>query len=118
MDVPETAPADLQVRFEHERHLVVATVAGDDRLGEGRQPQIGASPPLAGGVHDELLGQVAVAGQVAGTQQGCGRVEVAAGEIESFGRGSDRVPELRPFVPDRVPEVLGDGGDVARAVMD
>ena len=56
-------------------------------------------------------------GQVAGRQQGRGRVEVVVGERQRLVDRAHRVTEFHPGVPDRIPQRLSELLDVRRPAM-
>ncbi len=80
MHVAHAAPAFLQIRLEQEGRLAGFGVPGVDVGSQRGQPSLGPLLPGHGRRGGELIRQRLVAGEVAGAQQGGGRVQVIGGQ--------------------------------------
>ena len=117
VDVAQAAAALLEVGLEQEGHLAGAVVAVLHRSGQLRR---GAASPASatdpGARGSSALRAVSPA-MWRTDEERRGGVEVVLGEAEGLLDGADGVAELQALVPDRVPEPLGDPGDVGSPVV-
>ena len=118
VDVPQPAPALLEVGLQPERHLARFGVAFVDACPQLGQPPLGLLLTLAEGGGGQPLRDRWVAGDDPGAEQSGGGVEVVAGQVERLADGAHAVAQVEALVPDRVPDAVGQSGHVAPAIVD
>ena len=110
--VAQASPGLLEVGLEQEGELAAALRAlGVQRLELG-QPDAGRRPPVRQHPEAELGGEPGVAGHVPCVEQPQRGAQVAARHLTALARGAHRVVETGARVPDRVPDPVGQHGDV------
>ncbi len=118
MEVAQPAVRLFQVGLEQKGDVTVGAVTLLDLGGEDRKPLAGAPPPLRPGFGQHGIGDRCVAGYHPAVEEAELGPEIVAGHLEDFRRPAHRVVELDPLVPHRVPDGVGDLGDVAPAGVD
>src|SRR3954453_10118075 len=78
----------------------------------------GPPRPLVAPAASQLGGERLAPCDGTGTEKGGGGVEVVAGQVDGLADGAHAVAEVEVLVPDRIPDAIGDGCDVAPAVVD
>ncbi len=119
MDVTQPAASFLQIRFEQEGDLTVTPGPIGDHVREFGQSTGGTGPPSAADALEQGGGQGVVPGNHAGVQQTERRLQVTVRDSDGLRDGSDAVVETDSGVPERVPDGVGQLGDVVPpAVVD
>ena len=113
--VAQAAPGLLEVGLEQVGEVALAVVALGDLLLQLRQPGAGVGPPVVGHRGLGRLDDVLLAGDEADVEQSDGGRQVGAGHGAALVDGAHAVVELHALVPDRVPEPVGQSGEVTRA---
>ena len=113
--VAQPAPALLQVGFEQERDVTHALMALLDVLAEHPQPLLGARPPLVERTPREVVGQLGISRDATSAEQSRRGLQVARCDPERLGHGLHAVIEWDAGVPDRIPDLVRDFGDVRDA---
>ena len=122
MQVAQPAAGLLEVGFDEVGEFAEA-LGARARSGEqvGEAVSRGA-PPVRKDRGARLLHQGGVAADEAQVEQSRGGGEVAGRDLAALGEGADGVIELEPRVPDRIPEALGELGELllldGRAVVE
>lgn len=109
VQITQTALARLEVRLDREADVVGAVHAFADRDGQPLQPEPGPLAPLALRLLAQVVGDPAVAEDDPRVEDRRHRVEVVAGERDRVADRPDRVAQLHPGVPDRVPDGRAEG---------
>ncbi len=117
MDVPQTTAGLFQVRFEQEGDVAVAAGPVGDQVREFGQAMGGAGPPTGADALEQRPHEDAVTGDRAGRQQAQRCLQVVVGDRDGLVDGTDAVVEADPGVPERIPEGVGDAGDVVPAAV-
>ena len=105
--VPEPAPGLLEIRLQQVRGVAVRLEPLVERGQQLRKPAAGVPAP---GVQQRGAGradQLGVAADRPQVQQADAGAELAAGDVGALGRGTYRVVEPDPAVPERIPDLLG-----------
>ena len=110
--VAQAAVGLLEVGLDEVGQVALAGVALDHRLVHLAQPRAGVGPPVVGHGGPGRVDDVGVTGHVGQVEQPHGRGEVVGGDGPALGHGADTVVEPDPRVPDRVPELVGEGADL------
>ena len=118
MNVTEAAAALLQVGLDLEGHLPGLVVSLRHPLAELGKPVAGMALPRGAGAVRQAGRQPCITGDVAGSQQRGGGVEVARGQAQRLLRRRDAVAEVQALLPDRVPDGIGDRRHVGMCLVE
>ncbi len=117
--VTEPAVTLLEVGLEQERHITRYAVALGHLRFEVRQvARAERIAPGVAGVDDQGVGDLVVPPDQAGIEQAECNPDVIGCGGEDLARPPHRMVQPNPFVPDRVPDGVGDGLYVATAGME
>ena len=118
-DVAEPAVALLQVGLEEERHVAGrGAPLGHLDLEEGQVLGAELVAPGRLGLLDERLGQPAFTPDQPRIEEAERHPDVLGRDAEHLGGPAHRVVQVDSFVPDGVPDAVGDFLDVPEAVVD
>ena len=118
-DVAQPAVALLQVGLKEERHVTgCGTALGHLLLEQREVPGTQPVAPCGAGLLEERLRDLGLAPHEPAVEQAERHPDVLGGRAEDLGGTPDRVVEVDPLVPDRVPDGVGDLPDVPVAVVD
>ncbi len=118
-DVAQPAVALLQVRLKEERHVTGGGAALGHLLLEEREvPGAKTVAPGGAGLLEERIRDLGLAPYEPAVEQAERHPNVLGGSAEDLGRTPDRVVEVDPLVPDRIPDGVRDLPDVPVSVVD
>ena len=110
--VAEAAVGLLEVRLDEVGEVALAGVALDHRLVHLTEPGAGVGPPVVRHGGPGRVDDVGVPGHVGEVEQPDRRGEVVGRDGPALGHRADTVVEPDSGVPDRVPELVGEGADL------
>ena len=108
----------LQIGLEEKGDVAVGAMALVDLFGQDGEPLSGPGAPQVEGPGQKGRHHVGIPGHRAAVEQAELGPEVLGGDLQDLGRPADRVVEAHALVPDRVPDGVGDGADVAPTLVD
>src|SRR5206468_11858788 len=111
LHVAQPSPPVLDVGFEQERHLTRPRMTIGHPMAQTCEPPLRAFLPLLRGARRKGARQRVVATKMTDGEQGGGRVEVRAREMQGLPDGSHAVAEAEAGVPQRIPDAVRDGGN-------
>ena len=118
-DVAEPAVALLQVGLKEERHVTGGGAALGHLLLEEREvPGAQTVAPCGAGLLEERVRDLGLAPHEPAVEQAERHPNVLGGRAEDLGGTPDRVVEVDPLVPDRIPDGVGDLPHVPMSVVD
>ena len=117
-DVAESAATLLEVGLEEKGDVAHARMAFCNRVAQLAEPAFGEAAPFGEATIDELPAEVRFAGHGASADQPQRGPEVAPSDGDGLLDRLDAVVEAHAGVPDRIPQVARDLGDVAPAPVD
>ena len=113
--VAQPAAGLLEVRLEEVGEVALSRVPLRDLLLQLRQPCARVGAPVVGDGGLRRVDDVLLARDEGDVEQADGGRQVRPGHGPALVDGADAVVELHALVPDRVPEPVGQGGEVGRA---
>ena len=116
--VPQTSVCFFQVGLEQECNVAVCLVAELNLIAEYREPKVGATAPQLPCPREHGPADLRIARDDPPVQEAELHPQVLSGHGEDLGRRPDRMVEADSFVPDRVPDIVGDLRHVASLAVD
>ncbi len=118
VEVTQTAPSLLEIGFDLERDIAHVGVAPRDLPRQLRHQVLALLLPELRHRAVEAVEQSLVADDQPGLQERGRLVELVGGQLGRLLRREHAVAELEAAVPHRIPELLGDRGDVGALVVE